>query len=309
MSKKKTTSPTKKIKELGGNETKEQSDYDIAPPAFKDDYEEYKTLLFNAFRIKRMGYDAQQMFKNLIIENNGAGILPDETVARVYPVGGELDDYGNSKYLEFTFPNGKSFRRLNIRNSEPPPSYGGYLVTGLPCGIAYSDIIRKSVDTMKLCDEVIWQNLNAVKTAKVITVKDANALLSIKQAVRKIQAGAPIVEVSPSLADALKAIDVSTPFIAPQIGEFKRTIKDELLIRIGTMSANTFKRERVQSTEVNATVGQCEDYIYSLIDNINAQFKSFNLPYEAVLNNSLEELYAGGIYDPVEPQIQENNND
>lgn len=294
----------KKIKDLGG--VIDGGDYDTPPPAFKDDYDEYKTLLFNAFRIEGLTYDGEAMFKNLIIENNTAGYLPlGALVARAYPLDLDFDEYGNSKFLAFTFPDGHTIRRLNIRAGlSNPPIYGGYLIKGLPAGVSYSEIIHKSVDLMRLCDVVIWQNLNAVKTAKIVTVKDPDKVLSIKHAVRKIQAGVPIVEVSSALAEALKAVDVSTPFIADRIGEFKRAIKDELLTRIGTMSANVNKRERVQATEVNATVGQCEDYIYSLIDNLNAQFTAFNLPLRAYLNNSLEELYYNNVAGEETPETK-----
>lgn len=296
----------KKIKDLGGGILK-GGDYETPPPVFKDDYEEFKTILFNAWCVDGLSYDAERMFKNLIIENNTAGYLPlGAIIARAYPLDYDYDEYGNSKFLQFTFPDGRQVKRLNIRTGiTPPPIYGGYYITGLPAGISYSEIIHKSVDLMRLCDVVIWQNLNAVKTAKVITVQNPDTLLSLKHAMRKIQAGVPIVEVSAALADALKAIDVSTPFIADRIGEFKRTIKDELLIRIGTMSANTTKRERVQATEVNATVGQCEDYIYSLIDNLNAQFEAFNLPLKARLNNSLEELYYNAIEGEETPPVNQ----
>lgn len=290
----------KKIKDLGA--PADNGDYDTGAPVFNDDYEEYKTLLFNAFTIKGLDYDPERIFKNLIIENNAAGYLPlDNIVARAYPLGEKKDVYGNSRYLQFVCENGDTFRRINVRAGAYLQPYGGYYIQGLPAGVSYSEIIKKSVELLKLCDIVIWQNLNAVKTAKVVAVSDKDTVLSLKHAMRKIQSGAPIIEVSSILADSLKTIDVSTPFIADRIIALKRQIKDELLIRIGTMSANTTKRERVQATEVNATVGQCEDYIYSLIDNLNAQFKAFNLPLEAELNNSLEELYIDGLIDPDTP--------
>ena len=57
------------------------------------------------------------------------------------------------------------------------------------------------------------------------------------------------------------------------------------------MSANINKRERVQVGEVNATVGQCEDYIYLMIDTFNKQMDTYGLPFKMRLNGSLESLY------------------
>lgn len=302
-----------KLKNLGGA-NRQTSDYNIAPPVFKDDYEEFKALLYNAFKIEGLSYDAEQAFKNLIIENNRAGYIPQGgIVGQASPEATLLDIYGNARFIRFNFPNLETFKRINLRvpaDRTYAGTYGAYLIEGLPAGISYAEIIKKSVEIMRLCDIVTWQNLNAVKTAKVITVNDTDTLLSVKHAIQKIQAGAPVIEVSKTLAEALKTIDVSAPFIADKIAEFKRQIKDELLIRIGTLSANITKRERVQATEVMATVGQCEDYIYTLLDNLNNQFKEFGLPLKAVLNNSLEELYTGAKNEADSPKLEgEPNND
>ena len=97
----------KKIKDLGGGIPK-GGDYETPPPVFKDDYEEFKTILFNAWRVDGLTYDAERMFKNLIIENNAAGYLPlGAIIARAYPLDYDYDEYGNSKFLQFTFPDGR----------------------------------------------------------------------------------------------------------------------------------------------------------------------------------------------------------
>ena len=57
------------------------------------------------------------------------------------------------------------------------------------------------------------------------------------------------------------------------------------------MSANIDKKERVQVGEVNATTGQCVDYIYMIIDTFNKYCNYYNLPFKMSLNGSLEELY------------------
>ena len=45
---------------------------------------------------------------------------------------------------------------------------------------------------------------------------------------------------------------------------------------------------------MNATVGQCEDYVYTLIDTFNAQMETYGIPVHMESNNSLEELYYNG---------------
>ena len=93
------------------------------------------------------------------------------------------------------------------------------------------------------------------------------------------------------LAKSLEGVQTYTEYIADKVETLKDQRRDQLLNKIGTMTANINKRERVQVGEVNATVGQCEDYIYMFIDNVNRQFTEYGLPFEMKLNTSLEELY------------------
>ena len=71
---------------------------------------------------------------------------------------------------------------------------------------------------------------------------------------------------------------------------------------MGILTANTDKRERVQSAEVNAKLGEASDYIYLLIDNFNRQATSYGLPFRAVYNGSMEEIYEDGDETPVNDQ-------
>ena len=97
--------------------------------------------------------------------------------------------------------------------------------------------------------------------------------------------------VSENLGDALKSVDTSVNYVADRILTIRDAERDRLLNKLGIMSANINKRERVQVGEVNATVGQCEDYIYLMIDTFNKQMETYGLPFEMRLNGSLEALY------------------
>ena len=79
--------------------------------------------------------------------------------------------------------------------------------------------------------------------------------------------------------------------MADKVEPLKEQGREQRVNKIETMTANISRRERGQVGEVNATVGQCEDYIYMLIDNVNRTFTEYGLPFEMELNTSLEELY------------------
>ena len=85
--------------------------------------------------------------------------------------------------------------------------------------------------------------------------------------------------------------DFNTEFIVNDLVQYQTHERDLLLNKLGIMSANTDKRERVQVGEVNATVGQCVDYIYLMIDTFNRQCEDYGIDVKMSLNGALEDLY------------------
>ena len=141
------------------------------------------------------------------------------------------------------------------------------------------------------CDISIRQNLKATRTPFVAVVKDKDTRLSLLSAIEQKEEGKPAVVTSTDIAEGLKGVVFDTPYIVDKVEQYRTIIRDRLLNKLGIMSANINKRERVQVGEVNATVGQCVDYIYLWIDTFNAQMKDYGLPYRMELNGALEELY------------------
>ena len=89
----------------------------------------------------------------------------------------------------------------------------------------------------------------------------------------------------------MKVLNLQVQFLADKFNVLKGEFKNELLTKLGIMNANTDKRERVQVGEVNATLGQCLDYLYLLIDTFNKQCETYEIPYKMIINSSIEELY------------------
>lgn len=269
---------------------------DLNPPRFfmtDNEFFEYQALATNALKIDcldpsiKFGYLEENFVKYQIINANGVGY--DRLLnmfAKAYGYG--LNEYWQPDELTFVYPNRMGYTRKI--SYEPNPD-GAYYIQGFPGNITLADIIQKATDTMHVCDSVIIQNLEASKTPQYILVKNKDTRLSVLNAINQRNAGEPVIVIDETLGDGMKGIPNVTNFIVPEVYEFRENIRDRLLNKLGTMTANINKRERVQVGEVNATVGQCEDYLYAIIDNVNRQFKSYDLPFKMSLNTSLEELY------------------
>lgn len=264
-------------------------------------YTEYLNLLMNAVKINGLDYDLEVFVKNCLFENGSVGYdkLTDKW-ATVYGEG--LNEIGNPTTLTFVFKNGKTFTRQAYYEADEA---GAYRINAMPVNFSLSGLIKEATDFMVNCDVAVRQNIDACKTPFVVVCKDKDTMLSLEHAIEAKQTGKPVIVVSEDIGEALKSIDISVEFLADKFIEIRDVERDKLLNKLGIMSANINKRERVQVGEVNATVGQCSDYIYLLIDTFNSQMKTYGLPFSMEINGSLEELYEEGEAEEAEEIVEE----
>lgn len=256
--------------------------------------DEYLNLLMNALKVERtdgkpFGF-AEETFAKKALLNGSVGY--DKITDKFYYVAGNnVDEYGNPTKLELITANGRSF----TRNAYYKPSDdGAYYIKALPCELSMIDLIRETTDFMTSCDVAIRQNVEACKTPYIVVCKNDELRLSYWQAIQQKQNGQAVVLVSEELGDGLKAISIATTPLFEDFARIRDTERDELLTKLGILTANTDKKERVQSAEVNASLGQATDYIYMLIDTFNKQMESYGLPFEMSFNGSMEEIYIDG---------------
>ena len=278
------------------------------PVSYLDETDEYINLLANSFRVTdEAGNDlpdkTQRRVKSLLINANAVAY---DTVTEAWykpSPAGALDADGDPLALILATANGRTFRRPTAWE---PGASGAYLFKALPFGgTSLRDIVVDACRVMAICDEASRQNLEACKTPYIVTVSNPDLLLSVKQAIAQKQRGEPVLVTTAELGDGLKAIDIATEFLADRFEEFRDHKRAELLTKLGILTANTDKRERVQSAEVNAKLGEASDYIYLLIDNFNRQAASYGLPFRAVYNGSMEEIYEDGDETPVNDQEED----
>lgn len=250
-------------------------------------YEEYFNLLSNAVTVEGVSSSVERFIKTAMIECGSVGYdgLSDQW-ALVYGEG--INEHGNPTYLDFVFLNGKTFRRPAFYD---PSEFGAYRILANPSGFAMAEEIERATSFMADCDVAIAQNVDATKTPFFVQCKSPEMRLSVQQAMEQRRRGEPVIIVSEEFGEGVKTVPLTVPYVADKILEIRDAERDKLLNKLGIMSANINKRERVQVGEVNATVGQCEDYIYTWIDTFNKQCESFGLPFKMKLNGSLELLY------------------
>lgn len=264
-------------------------------------YSEYLNLLLNAVKIidkasdETLPFVVETFVKRALFENGAAGY--DKITRQWYYVYGEgLDDYGKPTQLVLVTANGKAFTRKAYYDKDED---GAYEVLGLPVpNLTIGAIIQETTDFMQNCDIAMRQNLEACKTPYIVVCRDENLRLSFDTALQQKQLGQAAIVVNEELGDGLKAISVNTPYLVDKFEQARDAERDTLLNKLGILTSNVNKRERVQSAEVNATLGQATDYIYMLIDTFNKQCESYAIPCEMQFNGSMEEIYLNGDEEP-----------
>ena len=262
----------------------------------------------NAVSIEGVDYNVEVLIKDALIEGNQCGY--DSITGKWAFVYGEgLNELGNPTNLTFVFRNGVSFARSAYYE---PDTNGAYIIKALPSSMSLGTMIANATEFLATCDIAINQNINACKTPFIIVAKSPDLRLSVEHAIQQQQDGQPVIIVSEDLGEALKSVNTSVEYLADKLLTIRDAERDRLLNKLGIMSANINKRERVQVGEVNATVGQCEDYIYLMIDTFNKQMDTYGLPFKMRLNGSLESLYDNSPDEqeqPVEAINEVKNND
>lgn len=266
-------------------------------------FNEYFNLLLNSVKINKKSTGEQvkyatETFIKKGLFNNGAMGFDKIAEKWAYVYGEGLNEEGNPTSLIFVTANGKTWRRQASYENE---EYGAYKIDALPSCMSMSSLIKETTDFMTNCDVAMRQNLEACKTPYIVVCKDKELQLSFEQALQQKQNGQAVIVVSEQLGEGLKAIDIGVNYLVDKFREARDMERDTLLNKIGIMTANVGKRERIQSAEVNATIGQATDYIYLLIDTFNKQCDTYGLDFEMLLNGSLEDLYVN--------DEQENEND
>ena len=256
-------------------------------------FDEYFNLLMNAVKVvsaqgeEAINYETETFLKRGLFENGAMGY--DKLTKQWYYVYGQgLNEFGNPTSLIFVTANGKTFERKAYYENEED---GAYKVDALPINMSMSQLIKATTDFMTNCEVAMKQNLEACKTPYIVVCKDDKLRLSFEQALQQKILGQACIVVSEDLGDGLKAVDIGVTYLVDKFAEARDTERDTLLNKLGILTANTDKKERVQSAEVNASLGQASDYIYMLIDNFNKQCDSYGLPFKMAFNGSMEEIY------------------
>ena len=155
-------------------------------------------------------------------------------------------------------------------------------------------------------DMAIEQNLEAIKTMSLVEVPDKATMLSFSnlESARQIGASVVFVNKSANIKGNINVASTGAEYLVDKLQEARREILNETFQTLGIGTMNTYKKERVQSAEVEASNFYTIDSINTLIDTFNYDADygelDIHLKPNTIVSTVLEE-------DPEEEQVEETN--
>lgn len=156
---------------------------------------------------------------------------------------------------------------------------------------SYIDInIKKLVEL----DVAMMQNIESTKTTTIVAVDGQQQMLSLANMVNAKRLGAAVIYADSQLArqvgEIIKPVPIESPYLVDKFLQDREKILNETLSLLGVATANTEKRERVQSIEVMASQNYAIDCLNVLIDTFNYDAKMGGLDIRLKPNTNLFEM-------------------
>lgn len=136
-------------------------------------------------------------------------------------------------------------------------------------------------------DMSIEQNIEAIKTMSIISVRDTAELLSLANYEYARRLGASVVYKEKGVENTVKVESTNAQYLVDKLLEARKEIINETLASIGIAVANTDKRERVQGLEVMASQGYAQDKLNTLVDTFNYDAEIGGLKIRLKANTTL----------------------
>lgn len=228
---------------------------------------------------QRLIYDGEIGYVNA---EQAAALGVERDWYRILPMG-RLNKRGYPAIYQLSYPN-------NARPIKSRVSYES--ICPIKANSTIFPLFRKIAHECEIIDQLetsMIVNVQASRNTDIIPVDDFSTKSIIEDFYRNSRTGAPAIVIPRNAADKIRdKIENKTPFVADRIDALRVERWNDLLKRAGVMTPNEYKRERVQTAEVNAGVGEAIDYLYTMIDTFNADCERLGVDARMIANGYID---------------------
>lgn len=247
---------------------------------------QFLSMAHNSVRIENLPDDLPKRYLLKTLFANGAIAYDKETGLWLRALGKGIDVYGLPKEWQLFGANGFTVNRK-------PDEVVICRLNDLSAPLV--PFIETQAAKLVDIDGVLAQNLDAVRTMTIAEVGDEAQMLSLVNEYEARRLGATVIyrnrnANNPAVDGSLKVQPTGAVYLVDKLSEYRNQVFNETLARIGTISANTDKRERVQGLEVMSAQGYAIDSLYVITDTFNYDAERGGLDIRLVPNTSLQEI-------------------
>lgn len=243
----------------------------------------FEGMLHNAITIRNLPSDVpKRYFLRTLFKEGKIGEIEGKNEQLFLPASGVgIDIYGLPTDYNLIAPNGYTAHL-------PASQVKIYRINDMAYPI-YPYLQEQARKVAEL-DMAIAQNLDAIKTATFFRCKDQKEVLSLQNASYARRIGATVIFGTEDMASSLEMFSTGATYYCDKLYELRKEIINETLNRMGTLTANDDKRERVQTAEVDASACATLCNINVIIDTFNYDAKIAGSPLRMELNTCLGDV-------------------
>lgn len=158
-------------------------------------------------------------------------------------------------------------------------------------------------------DMAIEQNMNAIRTMTLVEVPDKATMLSFSnlESAREIGASVVFVNRSANIQGNIKVSSTGAEYLIDKLQEARREILNETFQTLGIGTMNTYKKERVQSAEVEASNFYTIDSINTLIDTFNYDADFGDIDIHLIPNTIVTSVLDDNLEEDPKEEIEDEN--
>ena len=244
---------------------------------FNDRLSIFDSLFHNSVKIKN---DTEVPKRYLLREllNKGA-VAYDRATGLYLPfVGTNIDNYG--LYTQYTLI---GYKGLTLKRKVDEVC----ILRANDLQYPLISFLREQCEKITDIEMAIYQNLEACKTMTIAETTDDSFLTNAELVESKRVGSTIFFRNKTSLTNVLKVDSTGAQYLVDKLMEARQKVINETLSCLCISSANTDKRERVQSSEILASEGFAIEMGKTLIDTFNYDAESGNIPIRLSRNTEL----------------------
>lgn len=163
------------------------------------------------------------------------------------------------------------------------------------------DLLDRYSYLLASCDSAISVNLMNTKVSYVFEAEDSAQAKTFEKVYDQISEGKPAIYTrkSTAIGSNMFMLKPKESFIADDVEYLRRRIMNDFLTEVGINNANTDKKERLLTNEVESNNDEVKSTIEYWIDNINSGFAVANRLYDLDLYAKARFIKDGNKNEPV----------